>query len=151
MARFLPARRNTELWNRPASLDLFNRFDRWFDDFDMPTLFGEERTWAPSIDVSETEDSLVVKAEMPGMNKEDIDITLSNGILTLSGEKKEEREDKQENYHVKESRHGSFRRSFRVPADVEADKIEATYTDGVLRLTVPKSEGAKAKKIAINS
>lgn len=151
MARFLPVRRSADLWNRPASLDLFNRFDRWFDDFDMPALFNEERNWAPTIDVSETEDAMVVKAEMPGMSKDDIDITLSNGILTLSGEKKEEREDKQESYHVKESRYGSFRRSFRVPAEVEPDKIEATYKEGVLRLTVPKAEGAKPKKIAINS
>ena len=125
-------------------------FDRFFGDAGWPTLFGQEERWfAPNVDVSESDDAITVKAEMPGMKKEDIDITVSDGLLTLSGEKKDEQEEKKENYHVRESRYGAFRRTVRLPADVDADKIDAGYRDGVLTISVPKSERARSKKIEV--
>lgn len=125
-------------------------FDRFFGDAGWPTLLErEDRLFAPSVDVSESDDAITVKAEMPGMEKEDIDITVSEGLLTLSGEKKDEHEEKKENYHVRESRYGSFRRTVRLPASVEADKIDASYKDGILTVSVPKSEKAKSKKIEV--
>lgn len=125
-------------------------FDRFFEDFWKPAPFAETETWfAPSIDVSETDDTITVKAEIPGMKKEDIDITVSEGLLTLSGEKKADHEEKGESYHVRESRYGAFRRSIRLPAEVESDQIDAGYQDGVLTVTVPKGEGAKRKKIEV--
>ena len=121
-----------------------------FDGFRWPTLLeGEEQWFAPSLDVSESDDVITVKAEMPGMKKRDIDITLSDGLLTLSGEKKDEQEEKEENYHVRESRYGSFRRTVRLPADVDPDKIDASYKDGVLTVSVPKSEKARSKRIEV--
>lgn len=125
-------------------------FDRFFADPGWPSLFEKEDRWfAPSVDVSESDDAITVKAEMPGMKKEDIDITVSDGLLTLSGEKKDEQEEKKENYHVRESRYGAFRRTVRLPAGVEADKIDASYKDGILTVSVPKSETARSKKIEV--
>jgi HSP20 family protein len=136
--------------NRGVSRFQPDLFDRFFGDFRWPTFSDEGDRWfSPSVDVSESDDAITVKAEMPGMKKEDIDIAISEGLLTLSGEKKDEQEEKKENYHVRESRYGSFRRTVRLPAGVEADQIDANYKDGILTVSVPKSEKAKSKKIEV--
>jgi HSP20 family protein len=85
------------------------------------------------------------------MNQKDIDINLSDGLLTITGEKKHEKEDKNENYHCVERHYGKFSRTMRVPFEVEAEKVDATYKDGVLKVTLPKSETAKPKKIEIKT
>jgi HSP20 family protein len=103
------------------------------------------------VDVSETADKIVVKAEVPGLDSKDIDISLSGDILTIKGEKKSEREEKEENYHLVERSYGSFARSIRLPVGVEADKIEASYKQGVLTVTCPKKEEVKAKPIEIKA
>ena len=108
-------------------------------------------TWVPSVDVSETADKIVVKAEIPGIDSKDIDISLSGDVLTIKGEKKSEREEKEENYHLVERSYGSFTRSLRLPVGVEADKIEASYKQGVLTVTCPKKEEVKAKPIEIKA
>ncbi|MDY6904288.1 MAG: Hsp20/alpha crystallin family protein [Thermodesulfobacteriota bacterium] len=125
-------------------------FDRLFDSFGLPALTEWESNWVPSIDVSETENQYVVKAELPGLRKEDIDISMTDGILTLKGEKKQEKKDENENYHLTESYYGSFSRSLRLPEDASVEKVDATYNDGILTVSVPKSEQAKPKKIKVH-
>jgi HSP20 family protein len=126
-------------------------FDRFFEDFELPSLFSEDTRFVPAFDVSETENALIVKAEVPGMDQKDIEINLSNGILTIKGEKKHEKEDKNETYHSVERVYGTFCRTMRLPSEVEADKVDAAYKDGVLKITLPKSGAAKARKIEIKS
>ena len=147
MAALLPTLRRRGLVGRPA----WGLFDRFFEDFDLPNPFSEEMTFTPAFDVSETENELIVKAEVPGMDQKDIDINLSDGLLSITGEKKHEKEDKNENYHCVERHYGKFSRTMRVPFEVEADKVDATYKDGVLKVTLPKSETAKPKKIEIKT
>jgi HSP20 family protein len=147
MTALIPMLRRHRLLGRP-NRDFFGRF---FEDFDLPTLFSEEREFMPAFDVSETEKELIVKAEVPGMDKKDIDISLSEGMLTIKGEKKQEREDKHEEYHTVERCYGAFSRTMPIPVEVDTDKVDATYKDGVLKITLPKSETAKAKKIAVKT
>ena len=126
--------------------------DRLWDSFleGRPMRKAEEgREWLPSIDVSETKNELVIKAELPGLDPKDIDISMNNGYLTIKGEKKHEKEEKDENYHLIEKSYGSFTRSVRLPREVQNDKITASFKNGVLRITLPKSEEAKKKEIKI--
>jgi HSP20 family protein len=105
--------------------------------------------WYPSLDVAETRNDIVVMAEIPGMDPKDIDISLSDGVLTIRGEKKQEKEEKGENYHLVERSYGSFIRSIQLPMKVQSGKINASYKNGVLKVTLPKSEEAKIKEIKI--
>ena len=106
-------------------------------------------SWVPSLDVAETKNEIVVKAEVPGMDPKDIDVSLSDGILTIKGEKKQEKEKKEEDYHLVERSYGSFTRSVQLPAQVRSDKIQASHKNGVLRIVLPKSEEAKKKEVKI--
>ena len=110
-----------------------------------------ETEWVPSVDVSETADKLTVTAEIPGIDIKDIDISISGDLLTIKGEKKSEREEKEENFHLVERSYGSFARTIRLPVSVETDKIEATYKNGVLTITCSKKEEVKAKPIQIKA
>lgn len=107
---------------------------------------GGEMEWAPRLDVTETEKNVEVKAELPGMERKDIDITLDRGLLMIKGEKREEKEEKDRYYHRVERRYGTFCRSVRLPAEVKEEKIEATFKDGVLTVTLPKVE-TEIKKV----
>ncbi len=107
-------------------------------------------SWAPSLDIYEQEGNLVLKAELPGLDPKDVDVRVENNVLTLRGERKLDREVKQESYHRVERSYGSFSRSFTLPRVVDTDKIKAEFKDGVLRLVLPKKEGAKPKQIAIS-
>ena len=125
---------------------------RFFEDFfgrPMEKTEWSEGVWHPSVDISENKDNLIIQAEMPGMNKEDVKISIHDNILTLKGEKKQEKEEKEENYHRVERSYGSFCRSFMLPASVKADKVKAAYKDGVLNVILPKTEEAKPKEIPI--
>lgn len=126
--------------------DVFNRL---FEDISMPSLVNDEKSFVPVFDISENEKEYSVIAELPGIDEKDIDVTLLDGILTVKGEKKQETEDKEETYHHIERRYGSFLRSFRIPDKVQIDKIDATFKDGVLRLTLPKSGESEVTKIKI--
>ncbi len=135
-------------------LSIRDEVNRLFDNFftGLPErrrglLEGE---WAPSVDVAETDNEVVVTAELPGVEQDNVDITITDDVLTLKGEKKEEKEVKEKNYHRIERSYGSFQRSISLPAGVQADKAKATYKDGVLHITVPKAEEAKPKQIKIN-
>lgn len=107
-------------------------------------------TWAPPVDVVEENDAIVVSAELPGMKKDDIDIQFENGILTLRGERQLAKESTEKTYHRVERVYGNFVRSFTLPRSVDAEKINATYHDGVLEIRVPKREEAKPRQITIN-
>ena len=123
--------------------------DRFFDDWDLPSLFGGEKEWMPAFDVSENDTEYLVSAELPGVDIKDVDITISDGILSVKGEKRHETEDKGEDYHRIERRYGSFHRSFRIPGQVESDKVDASFKDGILKVLLPKAEGTETKKIEI--
>jgi HSP20 family protein len=123
-------------------------FDRFFD-FDLPTLFDKEEMVVPHFDISETEKDYVISGEIPGIDVKDLNVTLTDGIITIKGEKKKETEEKEENYHRIERHYGSFERSFRVPDKVKTDKLDANYKDGVLKLTLPKAEISEVKKIEV--
>ncbi len=96
-----------------------------------------------------TKGDLVVKAELPGIDPKDIDISLNEGVLTIKGEKKQEKEEKEEGYHLIERSYGSFTRSIRLPREIQNEKISASYKNGVLRITLPKTEEAKKKEVKI--
>jgi HSP20 family protein len=111
--------------------------------------FWEEAEWLPAVDVAETKNEIVVNVEIPGMDSKEFDISLSEGKLTVKGEKKQDRVEKEENYHLTERRYGTFSRSILLPQEVESDKISTSYKNGVLTVTLPKSDGAKKKEIKI--
>lgn len=126
--------------------------NRYFDDF-----FGEQRrglaegAWLPAVDVSETDADFVVRAELPGMAQNEIEINVQDNVLTLKGEKKQEKKEEKENFQRLERSYGSFSRSFTLPAGVKPEDIKASFKDGVLEVTMPKTEEAKPKKIAISA
>jgi len=103
----------------------------------------------PEFDIAESDDHIVVKADLPGIDVKDLDVSITDNVLTVRGEKKEETEDKKEHYHRLERRSGSFSRSFALPVEVKTEEIEASYRDGVLTLTIPKSEATKPKRIEV--
>jgi HSP20 family protein len=130
-----------------------DEMNRLFDDFfGHPFTRREwtEETWSPSVDVSETKDNVIVNAEIPGMSKDDIQVSVQDNILTLSGEKKQEKEEKNVGYHRIERSYGSFRRSFTLPTFVQTDKVKAAYKGGILKITLPKTEEVKLKEIPIS-
>ena len=99
----------------------------------------------PAVDVVEREDAYIVKAEMPGITEDDIDVSLRDDLLTVKGEKKQEREEKKEDYRLSERSYGSFERSFRLPDDADSEKIDAKCKDGVLEVSIPKTSEVKEK------
>ena len=107
-------------------------------------------TWSPALDVHDEKDAFTVTLEAPGLKKEDFEISFHDGVLSISGERKEEKEAKERNYFRRERYFGRFARSVSLPADVKADKIGATYKDGILAVTLPKAEEAKPKQIQVN-
>ena len=123
---------------------LWNRF---YSERPVVGAFTEE--WLPSVDISETEDKLLIKAELPGLEAEDVNVSISGDILTIKGEKKKEEEEKDEHHHYVERYSGSFQRVFQLPTAVKGDKVEATFEKGVLKVTLPKVEEAKKKEIEI--
>jgi HSP20 family protein len=135
----------------------FRELEEWERRFD--DLFGrplwrlpvEERGWMPAVDVFEKEDRFVVKAELPGMKEDDIDVSVVGDTLSIKGEKKTETETKDEDYYRCERSYGSFYRSIPIPSNVDADKIEASFEDGVLEVALPKSAKVKPKKIAVSA
>lgn len=114
-------------------------------------LPGEEGGWLPAVDAYEKDDKFVVKAELPGMKEEDIDVSVVGDTLSIKGEKKTETEVKEENYYRSERSYGSFFHSIPLPSAVDADKIEATYEDGVLEVTLPKIAKVKPKKVKVSA
>jgi HSP20 family protein len=110
---------------------------------------GEGTEWAPLADISETDKEYLIKAELPEVKKEDVKITLDNGVITISGERRHEKEQKDENEIRVESFYGTFSRSFSLPENIDASSIRAESKDGVLRIRIPKTQAAKPKSISI--
>ena len=141
-------------WLGRTEVDRFRgEMDRLFDDFFSWSPFRslERGDWMPAVDMSEDQKQIVVHAEIPGMDIKDIDISLNGRILTVQGERKQEREEKDKNYHRIGRKYGSFSRSFELPADVDGDKVKAIYKDGVLTLNLPKTKEQTVKKIEVKT
>ena len=146
---------------RDAVLDLRRQMDKVFDDFfERPFKLGQlfdEGKWtgdfAPRIDLSETEKAITISAELPGMEPDDVEISIDRNVLTLSGEKRAEKEDKGKHHYRVERSFGSFRRSIPLPGEVEEDKISAKMKNGVLQVNLPKSNEShqKDKRISIKT
>jgi HSP20 family protein len=115
-----------------------------------PMLFNEREVW-PAIDISEDANLITVKAEIPGCKAEDVDISVQGNTLTISGEKKHEEEKKEKGYYYAERSYGSFRRDLTLNSEVDASKIDAACKDGILTITLPKSEKAKAIKVKVKA
>lgn len=125
-------------------------FDRFFGNLGRDSEELSNRRWMPATDIRETEDHYEVTAELPGMTKDDVAITLENNQLTLSGERRFERDNDEQSFHRVERAYGAFARSFALPKNVDAEKVDARFADGVLTVTVPKLEEARPRKIAIH-
>ena len=146
---------NLVKWNPWGEMtSMHNQLNRMFDSpffrshrSDEDVSFG---LWNPAVDLYENEDRFVIKAELAGVDKENISIDLENGVLTLSGERSDDSEVNEDNYYRRERTYGKFRRAFSLPADVDSDKIKAEFKDGVLSIEVPKPEGSKPKQIVVH-
>jgi len=130
---------------------LQERINRIFSDTSLSRFTGEETmgAWAPPCDIYEDGDSIIVKAELPGIDRNDIDVQVENNVLTLRGERKREKEVRSENLYRTERSYGTFSRSFTLPVSVDTERIKAEYKDGVLHVTLPKVEEAKPRKIKV--
>jgi len=162
------AERTSALQPRLPFGSLRREIDRLFDDFDRlfggtpfrPSLFEMEPSWrrevtsaAPAVDVAETDKAYEVTAEVPGLDEKNIEVKVVNGSLTIKGEKQEEKEEKKKDYYLHERQFGAFERCFRIPEDVDANKIEASFRKGVLTVTLPKKPEAQKpeKKIEVKA
>lgn len=147
-----------EAWNREwpiaYSLERLQRdMNKLFGDFFRGDIrdrdFLTMREWSPSVDVTETKDAYVMKAELPGVSKNDVKITLDNNMITIRGEKRSEEEKNIDGVHRTERRFGTFERSFSLPGSVRSDQIDARFADGVLTITVPKTEESKQRVVDV--
>ena len=142
-------------WN--PNRELFNwhdRVNRLFDGAFSPAVFGNEEAsmwgWNPVVDIFENDDHIVIKAELPGIDKKDIQVDVKDRVLTLKGERSTENEVEEDHYYRRERSYGKFERSFTLPAYVDSEKIKADYKDGVLQLEIPKPEERKPKNITVH-
>ncbi len=148
--------RDVTAWN-PVSdmtsefLNMQREIDRMFDRFrgGVADEGYNGGTFLPAVDIVERQNDFTIKAELPGVKKEDVKITLQNGTLTIRGEKKHEEEKKGENLHRVERSYGAFQRSFTLPNSVSSERVEASYDNGILTVTLPKVEEAKPKEIEV--
>ncbi len=127
--------------------EMDNLMNRFFGETAFPKIVSEE--WMPTVDISETKDNIIIKAELPGMEAKDVNVSISGDMLTIKGEKKKEKEEKDESHYYSERYYGNYERSFRLPTGVQSNKAEASFDKGVLKVTLPKVEEAKKKEIEI--
>jgi HSP20 family protein len=152
-ASLAPVRAARELMGFDPFRQFEERFRRFFEGFEPFGPFGEENwslaTWAPACDIYETDDEIVVKAELPEVKKEDVHVSIENNVLTIRGERKFSEETKKENWRRVERSYGEFMRSFTLPSFVDPNKVSAEFKDGVLRVTLQKREETKPKQIEV--
>ena len=146
---------NLVRWSPWREMTTFqNRINRFFDDDFFPALrFDNELgmgSWRPVVDIYDEGDTIVIKAELPGVDKKDIEVDLKDHVLTLKGERHYENEVKEDNYYRKERASGRFNRSFTLPVDVDTERIQADFKDGVLKIDIPKPEEKKPKKVTVH-
>lgn len=161
MSKFIPKRKKKGAISRKREGEnpfdaLHREMNDLFEDFlgdveesgRWPALRGFEdvAVLSPGFEVSETDDAVEIKAELPGMDEKDIDVTLDDNVLTIKGEKREEQEDKKKHYHVSEVHYGSFHRAIPVPEGIDRDRVKATFKKGTLKLSLPKTEQAKSQR-----
>jgi HSP20 family protein len=130
-------------------MSLQEEMNRLFDDFSGPSQTADETVWAPRVDISETKDDIIVKAELPGVSPESINVDIVNNTLTVQGEKTKDDTVEGENFYRVERIYGKFMRSFSLPQRVKADEVKARYKDGILFVTIPKAEEAKPREIKV--
>ena len=142
-------------WEPFRDLNAFDRqVNRFFgggNGFGWPERPTTASAWSPDVDIFEDENEIVVHAELPGVESKDVDLNIENNVLTISGQRNLEYEDKKENYHRVERSYGTFSRSFSLPRLIDETKIRAEYKNGILKVHVPKHEKAKPRQIAISS
>jgi len=139
-------------WDPVRELDEFQ--NRLSSLFERPSMRrgrdgGDLSSWSPAVDIIEDEKEFLVKAELPEVKKEDVHVTVENGVLTIQGERKFEKEEKNKRYHRTERSYGSFTRSFGLPEGADASKVKAEFKDGLLQIHMPKSENARPKQIQV--
>ena len=137
-------------YTRPKNTVSNQRFSDIMDEFFNDVVNSGSDSFTPSIDISETDDQFLISAELPGMDKENINIDLENGRLSISGERSFKNEEEGKTFHRVETRYGSFNRSFQLPENVDEESIKATYENGLLNITIDKSADKVKKQIEIN-
>ncbi len=154
MERWRPFGAVLERWEPFRVFEIQGEVNRLFDNF-----FGRpatamtprgERLWAPAVDIWETKDNLVLTFEIPGLREKEVSVSITGDLLTVKGERRFDRDVKDESYHQMERVHGKFERSLQLPMAVQSDKVKAVYRDGVLEVTLPKAEEVKPKEIKID-
>lgn len=140
-------------WSPSNGLSSLRRdMDRLFEAFfDHGEMADWRTSFEPSVDVSDTNDAIVVKAQVPGISKDDLHVEVTDDVLTLKGETKQEEKEEDKNYYRREIRYGSFSRTIPLPAAVQSDQAAAKMKDGVVEITIPKSEKAKVKQISVQA
>jgi len=148
-----PTRGFRELMGFDPFRQFEDRFRRFFEGNEPFRTFGEENwslaTWAPVCDIYETDNEIVVKAELPEVKKENVHVSIENNVLTIRGERKFSEETKKENYHRVERSYGEFMRSFTLPTFIDPNKVNAEFKDGMLHVTLAKREEAKPKQVEV--
>ena len=142
-------------WNpRRELFGLHNSINRMFNDFFSPTVRSDEAVsiwgWNPVVDIYENEENIVIKAELPGVDKNDIVVDVKGRVLTLKGERSTDNAMKEDNYYRQERSYGKFERAFALPVEVDPDKIKADFKDGVLKIDIPKTEENKPRQVTIH-
>ena len=142
-------------WNPMRDMmSLRNEMNRLFEEaFEGKSLseWQPSTSWGLALDVAENDDAFIVTASVPGMNPDDLDITITDNVLTIKGETRADETIEEENYHIRERRYGSFGRSITLPVTVDSDNVDANYENGVLTLTVPKAEEMKPRRITVKA
>ena len=137
-------------WRSPALSQVERRMQQLFDEpFRLPFI-TEDMGWTPSVEVTDTDSSIDVTAELPGVSKEDVDVDLENNVLTIRGEKKQQKEEKEKEHYLFERYYGSFQRSFSLPAPVDESSVKAEFRNGVLKIHLDKAAQSKGTKITIS-
>jgi HSP20 family protein len=142
-------------WNPMRDVfSLRHQMNHLFDDVFKPVVRGDSRVfmwnWNPTVDIYDNDENIVIKAELPGIDKKDIVIDVKDGLLALKGERSFDNEVKEEKYYCRERTFGKFERVFRLPADVDPEKISANYKDGILKIEIPKPEEQQPKQITVH-
>ena len=131
---------------------LQSQIDRLFEDFTRTwPAFGSNSQLTPSMDIAETEKQIEITAELPGLEEKDVQVNVAGNVLTIKGEKKAEKEEKDKNYHIVERNYGSFSRTLNLPTGIDPDAIKASISNGVLKVTVPKPASAQSKKVEVKA